>query len=220
MEIIKNSLELQKFLDSPQIHQVFPKSYHSQLRLVTYQAGQAICHQEDHLAALSLVVTGKVKIVRKLFNGKDYILDISSSPNLIGDIELLTGQRIVSSVIALEKVWVVQLPLHNRQQLLKDATFLYKVGKGLATSLYLQNIQAASNIGYSVKERLATHILSIENEGKFQLELHLLADSFGTSYRHLLRTIKDFLEEKTIAKEGKNYHILQRKTLEKLRIRP
>ncbi|MGZ7142626.1 Crp/Fnr family transcriptional regulator, partial [Streptococcus pyogenes] len=86
--------------------------------------------------------------------------------------------------------------------------------------LYLQNIQAASNIGYSVKERLATHILSIENEGKFQLELHLLPDSFGTSYRHLLRTIKDFLEEKTIAKERKNYHILQRKTLEKLRIRP
>lgn len=220
MEIIKNQQKIQDYLTSPHIRQVFPESYHSQLRLVTYDSGEAICQQEDQLTALSLVMEGKVKIVRKLFNGKDYILEISESPNLIGDIELLTGQEIVSSVIALEKVWVVQLPLHNRQELLRDATFLYMVGKGLATSLYLQNIQAASNVGYSVKERLATHILSIESENHFQLEINLLADSFGTSYRHLLRTIKDLLEKEIIGKDGKNYHILQRNALEKLRIRP
>lgn len=220
MEIIKDSHIIQDFLARPEIRQVFPDHYQKQLRLVAYGAEEAICQQDDQLTALSLVVKGKVKIVRRLFNGKDYILDISSSPNLIGDIELLTGQAIVSSVIALDKVWVVQLPLSNRQELLSDPTFLYMVGKGLATSLYQQNIQAASNIGYSVKERLATHILSIENQGHFQLELHLLADSFGTSYRHLLRTIKDFLEKKIISKQGKNYQICDRKTLEKLRIHP
>ena len=220
MEIIKDSHIIQDFLARPEIRQVFPDHYQKQLRLVTYRADEAICQQDDQLTALSLVVKGKVKIVRRLFNGKDYILDISTHPNLIGDIELLTGQAIVSSVIALDKVWVVQLPLSNRQELLSDSTFLYMVGKGLATSLYQQNIQAASNIGYSVKERLATHILNIENQGHFQLELHLLADSFGTSYRHLLRTIKDFLEKNIISKQGKNYQICDRKTLEKLRIHP
>lgn len=220
MEIIKDTQLIQNFLQSPEVRQIFPEKYYPQLRLVSYEAGQALCQQEDHLIALSLVVQGKIKIVRKLFNGKDYILGISNTPNLIGDIELLTGQEIVSSVIALEKIWVVQLPLYNRQELLSDANFLYKVGNGLAKSLYQQNIQAASNIGYSVKERLATHILSIEHQDIFQLELHLLADSFGTSYRHLLRTIKDFLEEKIIAKEGKAYKIQDRKVLEKLRIHP
>ena len=220
MEIIKDSHIIQDFLARPEIRQVFPDHYQKQLRLVVYGADEAICQQDDQLTALSLVVKGKVKIVRRLFNGKDYILDISTHPNLIGDIELLTGQAIVSSVIALDKVWVVQLPLSNRQELLSDSTFLYMVGKGLATSLYQQNIQAASNIGYSVKERLATHILSIENQGHFQPELHLMADSFGTSYRHLLRTIKDFLEKNIISKQGKNYQICDRKTLEKLRIHP
>ena len=220
MEIIKDSHIIQDFLARPEIRQVFPDHYQKQLRLVVYGADEAICQQDDQLTALSLVVKGKVKIVRRLFNGKDYILDISTHPNLIGDIELLTGQAIVSSVIALDKVWVVQLPLSNRQELLSDSTFLYMVGKGLATSLYQQNIQVASNIGYSVKERLATHILNIENQGHFQLELHLLADSFGTSYRHLLRTIKDFLEKNIISKQGKDYQICDRKTLEKLRIHP
>lgn len=220
MEIIKDSHIIQDFLARPEIRQVFPDHYQKQLRLVVYGADEAICQQDDQLTALSLVVKGKVKIVRRLFNGKDYILDISTHPNLIGDIELLTGQAIVSSVIALDKVWVVQLPLSNRQELLSDSTFLYMVGKGLATSLYQQNIQAASNIGYSVKERLATHILSIENQGHFQPELHLMADSFGTSYRHLLRTIKDFLEKNIISKQGKNYQICDRKILEKLRIHP
>ena len=217
MEIIKNTQHIQNFLALPYIRQVFPENYLSQLRLVTYEATQAICQQDDQLTALSLVVQGKVKIVRRLFNGKEYILDISNTPNLIGDIELLTGQKIVSSVIALEKVWVVQLPLRNRQELLSDPAFLYMVGKGLATSLYQQNIQAAANIGYSVKERLATHILSIENQGDFQLELHLLADSFGTSYRHLLRTIKGFIEKNIIKKEGKHYKICNRQDLETLR---
>ena len=220
MEIIKDSHIIQDILARPEIRQVFPDHYQKQLRLVVYGADEAICQQDDQLTALSLVVKGKVKIVRRLFNGKDYILDISTHPNLIGDIELLTGQAIVSSVIALDKVWVVQLPLSNRQELLSDSTFLYMVGKGLATSLYQQNIQAASNIGYSVKERLATHILSIENQGHFQPELHLMADSFGTSYRHLLRTIKDFLEKNIISKQGKDYQICDRKTLEKLRIHP
>ena len=220
MEIIKDSHIIQDFLARPEIRQVFPDHYQKQLRLVVYGADEAICQQDDQLTALSLVVKGKVKIVRRLFNGKDYILDISSRPNLIGDIELLTGQAVVSSVIALDKVWVVQLPLSNQQELLSDPTFLYMVGKGLATSLYQQNIQAASNIGYSVKERLATHILSIENQGHFQPELHLMADSFGTSYRHLLRTIKDFLEKNIISKQGKDYQICDRKTLEKLRIHP
>lgn len=220
MKIIKDTHLIQSFLTSSHTRQVFPESYRPKLRLVTYEAGEAICQQDEQLTSLSLVVKGKVKIVRKLFNGKEYILDISTHPNLIGNIELMTNQKIVSSVIPLEKVWVVQLPLYNRQELLSDVSFLYKVGKGLATSLYQQNIQAASNIGYSVKERLATHILDIENQGHFQLELHLLADSFGTSYRHLLRTIKFFLENKIILKQGKGYFICDRAVLEKLRIHP
>ena len=86
MEIIKETKIIQTFLASPEICKVFPDHYQKQLRLVAYEAEEAICQQDDQLTALSLVVKGKVKIVRRLFNGKDYILDISSQPNLIGDI--------------------------------------------------------------------------------------------------------------------------------------
>ena len=106
MEIIKDSHIIQDFLARPEIRQVFPDHYQKQLRLVVYGADEAICQQDDQLTALSLVVKGKVKIVRRLFNGKDYILDISSHPNLIGDIELLTAHANIATANALDPVWV------------------------------------------------------------------------------------------------------------------
>lgn len=208
----------QNFLQHPMLQTFLPEQYRKDLKLVHFQEGQAICHQDQELTVLTFVLEGKVKVVRKLFNGKEYILGIQGAPTLIGDIELLTGQTVVSSVIAIDETWCAQLPLLNKEALLADPLFLYRVGQGLATSLYQQNIQAAVNVGYSVKERLASHILSIEHDGYFQLELHILADSFGTSYRHLLRTIKELLTDGAIEKRGKSYFICQASQLENLRI--
>lgn len=45
-------------------------------------------------------------------------------PQLLGDVELMTNQLAGSSVIALEEVQTVQLPLNNKEALLKDPIFL------------------------------------------------------------------------------------------------
>ena len=80
-------------------------------------------------------------------------------------------------------------------------------------ALHKQGITASTNASYSVKERLATHMLSIEEEGVFQLSPSILAASFGTSYRHVQRVIKQFINQGIIEKEAfKTYRILQRQT--------
>ena len=74
---------------------------------------------------------GKLKIVRRLFNGKEHILDIKEKTTLIGDIELLTDQPIVSSVVALEDTLVIQLPLTGiREELLADNDLLLNLSRG------------------------------------------------------------------------------------------
>ena len=94
-----------------QLKSIFPEHYFDKLHVFRLPAGEAICHQGEELTALSYFVEGKVKIVRRLFNGKEHILDIKDKPTLLGDIELLTNQPVVSSVITLEDTVVVQLPL-------------------------------------------------------------------------------------------------------------
>ena len=87
----------------------------------------------------------------------------------------MTNQPAGSSVIALEEVQAVQLPLNNKEELLKDPVFLYQIGRNLAMALHKQGITASTNASYSVKERLATHILNSEEENIFQLSTSILA---------------------------------------------
>ena len=201
----------------PQLDQVFPPPYLDQLQNVTFQKHDYICTQGQAITELTYILSGKVKIVRSLFNGKEHILEMLNQPQIFGDVELMTNQPAGSSVIALEEVQAVQLPLNNKEELLKDPVFLYQIGHNLAMALHKQGITASTNASYSVKERLATHMLSIEEEGVFQLSPSILAASFGTSYRHVQRVIKQFIDQGIIEKEAfKTYRILQRQTLEKL----
>ena len=201
----------------PQLDQVFPAPYLNQLQKVTFQKNDYICTQGQAITELTYILSGKVKIVRSLFNGKEHILETLNQPQILGDVELMTNQPAGSSVIALEEVQAVQLPLNNKEELLKDPVFLYQIGRNLAMALHKQGITASTNASYSVKERLATHILNSEEENIFQLSPSILASRFGTSYRHVQRVIKQFIDQGTIEKEAfKTYRILERQTLEKL----
>lgn len=200
---------------SKELEKIFPKHCFAKLRPLVFPAGHLICRQGEPLEALFYMVRGKVKIVRRLFNGREHILDIKNKPTLIGNLELLTDQTIVSSVIALEETVMLALPIRQeKEELLKDPLFLLKLGQGLAHSLYRQNLKAATNLSYSTKEQLATHILAVEHQGNFQLELATLADSFGISYRHLLRVIHGFIKSGIISKNKPNYQIINRKQLQ------
>lgn len=201
----------------PRLDQVFPAAYLNQLQKVTFQKGDYICTQGQAITELTYILSGRVKIVRSLSNGKEHILEMLHQPQLLGDVELMTNQLAGSSVIALEDVQAVQLPLNDKESLLEDPVFLYQIGRNLAMALHKQGITASRNVSYPVRERLATHILSIEEEGNFQLSPSILAASFGTSYRHVQRVIKQFIDQGIIEKVAfKTYGILQRQTLETL----
>ena len=201
----------------PQLDRVFPPPYLNQLQKVTFQKGNYICTQGQDITELTYILSGRVKIVRSLSNGKEHILEMPQQPQLLGDVELMTNQLAGSSVIALEEVQTVQLPLNNKEALLKDPIFLYHIGRNLAMALHRQGITASTNASYFVKERLATHILNIEEQDIFQLSPSILSSSFGTSYRHVQRVIKQFIDQRIIEKEAfKTYRILEKKTLEKL----
>ncbi|EHI70996.1 cyclic nucleotide-binding domain-containing protein [Streptococcus ictaluri] len=219
MKTISDHNLLHYYLKRHHLDTFFPSFSHDQLQLLHYQKGEAICIQDQELKGLFYVVQGSIKIVRRLFNGKEHILETHSRPTIIGDIELMTNQNAVTSVIVLTQAYVIHLPLVSKENLLKDASFLYHIGQGLAQNFYQQNITSSTNITYTVKERLAAYILQIEEAGQFTLELSLLADSFGTSYRHLHRVLNQFLSQGIIKRTSfKNYQIISKKALQSLDI--
>lgn len=123
-------MDIENYCQDYCLETIFPKHYFKDLQVITLTAGQPVCKQGEQLEYLHYIVKGRFKIVRRLFNGKEHILDIKTKPTLIGDIELLTNRQIVSSVIALEDLTVIQLSLKGRKEkLLTDATFLLKLSQ-------------------------------------------------------------------------------------------
>ena len=112
----------------PQLDQVFPPPYLDQLQKVTFQKNDYICTQGKAITELTYILSGKVKIVRSLFNGKEHILETLNQPQILGDVELMTNQPAGSSVIALEEVQAVQLPLNNKKSSSKIPFFSIKLG--------------------------------------------------------------------------------------------
>lgn len=219
MKTISDKELLGSLLKKHKLEHFFPAEYHQHLQLLLFRKGQAICLQDQDITFIGYTVSGSVKIVRRLFNGKEHILETQSNPCIIGDIELMTDQKAVTSVIALEDTYFIQLPLRNKTELLKNPDFLYQIGHELASHFYQQNIRSSTNISYSVKERLASYILENENEGQFTLNLTLLADSLGTSYRHLHRVLSQLINQQIIERRAfKNYYILDKSKIEKLTI--
>ncbi|VTS17740.1 Crp family regulatory protein [Streptococcus porcinus] len=217
MKTITNEKLLKELLKKYHLEKFFPKVFWPELQLVLFHKNDMICQQDQALTFIGYALAGNIKIVRRLSNGKEHILETHAKPCLIGDIELLTNQNAVTSVIALEETYLIQLKHINKKKLLANPEFLYQISQELAKNFYKQNIKSTQNLSYTVKERLAKHILENEENGYFQLDLTLLADSFGTSYRHLHRVIAQLLEVKIIEKVSfKYYHILSKETLEDL----
>jgi len=185
----------------PQLDQVFPPPYLNQLQKVTFQKNDYICTQGQAITELTYILSGKVKIVRSLFNGKEHILETLNQPQILGDVELMTNQPAGSSVIALEEVQAVQLPLNNKEELLKDPVFLYQIGRNLAMALHKQGITASTNASYSVKERLATHILN--SEENYQVFISSFNNFIDINSDKLLEFYKEKIKKEMKVKDAK-----------------
>lgn len=84
----------------------------------------------------------------------------------------------------------------------------------MANELYQSDIDRMSAVLCSVKEQLALHLLSLNTTEAFSLDRSILADKFGTSYRHLLRVINSFVEEGILERQNHKYRILNQERLE------
>lgn len=215
MKTITDKALLHKLLIENQVENFFPDYCVSHLQLLLFDKGETLCTQGHALNHLYVTLTGSVKIMRRLADGKEHILETHRGSTLVGDIEFLTNELAVASVIMLEESYVVQLSLSQKERLLNDATFLYQLGNRLASNFYQQNIRTTTNISYSVKERLATYILEVaDQDGNFTLDLSLLADVFGTSYRHMHRVLNQLVTIGCFERTAfKRYHILDKNKL-------
>lgn len=214
MKTIQDQKLLLEYIDQHHIHRFFPEKYFKYLLLQEYTSGEYICRQGENLQNLYFFVTGKIKIYRTQNSGKNHVLNIREQSCILGEIEFMADQPIVSSVVALKNSQVIVLPVTRlRNQLIQDPVFLYNIGNWIARELYQADIDRLSNVLCSVKEQMALYLLSEPADETFSLEPGILAESFGVSYRHILRVLNQFITEGILERQNRRYRIINREKL-------
>ena len=133
---------------------------------------------------------------------------------MLGESASLWNELPTANVKALSECTCIAISFQlYRPVLMKDLRFLQSVCQVQASRLKKDGLVYA--LIEPLDTRLAKFILQNSHEDLFTFKLNDCAEILNTSYRHLLRTLKKFCEEKALEKIRLGYRIADRKLLEK-----
>lgn len=189
-----------------------------------YRKGQIIYAQGSPCQGLHCIYQGKVKITKVAGDGKEQIIRLSTSGDIIGVCTLLSETTYLTSAVALEDCVVCLLP---RQ----DVLALIQSNPQVAGALMKQLSQALNSsdervltMAYKpVRERLAESLLLLQDtyreseadgeEFTIAISREDLASLVGTAKETTSRLLSELKEEGIIAAKGSTITILQTEKL-------
>lgn len=197
------------------LDEVLPSAIRPQLKLVRYTPGEAICTQGAQAEQLHFLVSGKIRVSHTSAAGKRLVLSFKYPLDLIGDIEYIRRTSFLNTVEAVTPVEMLVVRFDDLDRHAKDdVTWLRYLLEGITKKFEMKSQSMSFNLFYPVDVRLASYLLSMTPEettlGSTVDELTDIADLIGTSYRHVNRTLKRFVEAGLIARDRRHITIMDR----------
>lgn len=163
---------------------------------------------------LYLIDKGIYKIYEYHKNGKISLIQYLESGDLIGELGLLGVESQKKVVISHGESSVIKIKEPDYIHVLKDnPNFLKYLSVNLATKLLSRTHHFTEMQQYKLKPRILRHIQRTHIDGIVDENFTYLSQYLGTSYRHLMFTLKELIDEDIIEKVEKIYRI---KSFEKL----
>ncbi|MCU5100644.1 cyclic nucleotide-binding domain-containing protein [Bacillus cereus] len=172
-----------------------------------FEKGELICNIDDEMDRLYFVVKGKVKVYTITSEGKKLILRFINPLAIVGDIELIQNSKAHNVVEA------IAISISNtviRNKLLHDPIFMKFLLENIANTLKISTRFTALNLLYPVEVRVASYLLSISTDSNGNMykgdldttSVTSIADFIGVSYRHVIRVLQRFYNDKLIEKSN------------------
>lgn len=195
--------------------QVLPKATHEHFTLVRYEPGATICAQGDDAHYLHFLVDGKIRVAHTSAAGKRLVLSFKRPFDLIGDIEYVRRTPYLNTVEAVTAVEMLVIRFDDlARHAADDVAWLHYLLEEITRKFELKSQSMSFNLFYPVDVRLASYLLSMTPDeralGSTVDELTDIADLIGTSYRHVNRTLKRFVEQGLIERDRRSITIIDR----------
>ncbi len=188
-----------------------------------YEKGRGLFSEGDIAKGFYLVVSGKIKIYKLSLDGKEQILHIFESGEILGEVPVFAGGSYPANAEAIEPSRMLFFPRQS---------FVELIGREPAIALNLlgilsQRLRRFTHLieDLSLKEvpgRLAAYLIYLgeRSASRQAIELEItkaqLASLLGTIPETLSRILTKLAQQGIISVEGRNIRVLDRKTLESL----
>ncbi|MFT6996296.1 MAG: CRP-like cAMP-binding protein [Cryomorphaceae bacterium] len=189
-----------------------------------YKKGQVLFHEGTRPLGVFCVNKGRIKVYRLGIDGKEQIIKISASGDLLGYKALISDQHYNLSAEALDDCVVCFVPKEDFLELLKPGgSFYTDILKAVCEENGIMASKMTEMAQRSVRQRAALSLLmlkdtyGIEHEQEGEIEINLtredLANIIGTATESLIRLLNEFKKENLIETKGRKIRILNSKGL-------
>ena len=206
---MKKKTQVERYAENLELRMKAPTLFHYPVTVKCFAPGAEVVRFQEPIRELQFMLEGRAKVFNVMENGRAVLHTIFQGFEVIGDLEFLRGYpNATTDIQAVTEVILLGIPLdrcHN--QLTNDAVMLRFLGEELAKKLERSSRRAAQNLLYPLSTRLAAYMLFSAQEGLFAENLVQVSEMLGTSYRHLLRTLKDFCKQGALERMQQGYRI-------------
>ena len=196
-------------------------------RLKTYAKGERIFGEGEPSDFFSVVVSGRVKIVKMTPAGKDVILELFGTGDPFGSVAAYEGRPFPASAVALEETVCLMTPRREFFALLEQHPSLVR---GLLFGLTQRLVELTNRLtelsGGRVESRIARLFLKLgENIGRpapegitipMVLSRQELADLTGTTIETCIRIMSRWGKDDIVRTEKDGFVLVDKSALEEL----
>ena len=180
--------------------------------------GDVLFRQDDESAALYVVISGRVAIANRSFDGRESMVALMEDGDLFGEMGLFdNGEGRSADARALEPSKLIELPYEPIRQLFTEQpTLLWGVVSMLSQRVRAMDNALADSVFLDVTGRTAKRLLEMAgDEEEFELPLtqEELAGMVGASRERVNKSINQFIKLGWLAQTDRGYRITNREQL-------
>lgn len=188
-----------------------------------YKKGQTIFHEGAYPFGIYCINSGKIKLSHSGDDGREQIIRLVKTGDIVGYKALLSGERYTATAIALEDASVCFIPKDLFMSILqKDASLSFEMMRILSSELRKAELRITHLAQKPVRERLAETLLFIKEtygleEDEQTLNVRLsreeIANLVGTATESAIRLLSEFKKDGIIELQGKKIRLLNHEEL-------
>lgn len=190
-----------------------------------YKKKQMVYSEGNYPNRVFYVVSGKVKTFKVNESGKELVTNFYNTGDFLGYVAMIEGTPYKETAEAIEDSKLAIIPSEEFDILInKNPQVARKFIKLLASNISEKENQLIGLAYNSLRKKVADALILLYNKYKVNDEKYIinmsreaLASIAGTATESLVRTLRDFSNEKLIEISGGNIIILNQQKLENLR---